>query len=121
MPTSTGETQDGSAHLRPIERTVLRLTGNGLSETDIAWRLRRSPGYVRRTLALTRLPRQSRTDLDRQPWDLRPIERTVLRTRESGVGEAEMAARLRRSPAFVQRVGAFADYKLAQAARGARR
>ena len=117
MPTSTDETA-GGAHLRPIERTVLKLSRDGKSEADIAWRLRRSPGYVRRTLALARLPRERRPDRSREPWALRPIERTVLRTRENGVPEAEMAARLRRSPAFVQRVVALADYKVAQVSRG---
>ncbi len=116
MLTSTGETA-GSAHLRPIERTMLKLLRGGNSEADIAWRLRRSPGYVRRTLALARLPREPRPEGSREQWGLRPIERTVLRARENGVPESEMAARLRRSPAFVRRVGAFADYKLAQASR----
>ena len=117
MPTTTNEIGT-VAHLRPIERTVLRLTRGGKSEADIAWRLRRSPGHVRRTLALAQLPRPSRPEVSREPWDLRPIERTVLRNRDKGVPEAEIAARLRRSPAFVQRVGAFADYKLAQSSRG---
>jgi hypothetical protein len=115
MPESNDTTRAG-AHLRPIERTLLRLAGGGASEAEIAWRLRRSPGYVQRTLVLARLPRDaSRTSLPK-PWALRPIERTVLRARDSGIPQAEMAARLRRSPAFVGRVGAFADYKLAQAA-----
>jgi len=117
MPNSTDETA-GGVHLRPIERTMLKLSRGGNSETDIAWRLRRSPGYVRRTLALARLRREPRPEGSREPWDLRPIERTVLRARENGVPEAEMAARLRRSPAFVRRVGALADYKLAQVSRG---
>ena len=117
MPASTDETE-GGAHLRPIERTILKLARSGLSEADIAWRLRRSPGYVQRTLELTRLPRSAPPERQSGPWALRPIERTVLRTRESGVGDAELAARLRRSPAFVQRVGAFADYKLGRASEG---
>ena len=120
MPASTDQAE-GEAHLRPIERTMLKLTRNGRSEADIAWRLRRSPGYVHRTLALSRLPRTAAPEQRRTPWELRPIERTVLRTRESGVGDAEIAARLRRSPAFVQRVGAFADYKLARASSGVAR
>ncbi len=120
MPGPTEKTEDG-AHLRPVERILLRLAGDGKTEADIAWRLRRSPGYVQRTLVLARLPREAPPERHREPWSLRPIERTVLRARETGVAEAEMAARLRRSPAFVQRVGAFADYKLAQAARGASR
>lgn len=113
MPESTAS-ESHAAHLRPVERIVLRLASSGRSETDIAWRLRRSPGYVHRTLQLARLPRKG-PERHREPWTLRPIERTVLRARESGATEAEIAARLRRSPAFVQRVGVFADYKLARA------
>jgi len=120
MPTSTDEITSG-AHLRPIERTMLKLSHSGNSEADIAWRLRRSPGHVRRTLALARLPREPQPEGHSEPWDLRPIERTVLRARERGVAEAEMAARLRRSPAFVQRVGAFVDYKLARVSSGGQR
>jgi len=106
-------------HLRPIERIVLKLQQNGLSEDEIAWRLRRSPGYVRRTSVLARRPRPASPRRQRAPWDLRPIERRVLLSRARGVNEVEMAARLRRSPDFVQRVGVFAEYKLAQAAGGA--
>ena len=97
MSASTNETDSG-AYLRPIERTMLSLVRNGKTEADIAWRLRRSPGHVRRTLALARLPRVPRSKRPRAAWDLRPIERTVLRSRENGVPEVEMGARLRRSP-----------------------
>ncbi|MGI9605960.1 MAG: hypothetical protein ACR2P0_07445 [Acidimicrobiales bacterium] len=114
MNTSAHDTNNW-AHLRPIERTMLNLVRAGKTEADIAWRLRRSPGHVRRTLALARLPRVPAPERPGARWDLRPIERAVLRSRENGVPEAEMAARLRRSPAFVQRVSAFADYKLAMA------
>ena len=116
MSESTNETDSG-AYLRPIERTMVNLVRAGKTEADIAWRLRRSPGHVRRTLALARLPRVPGPEPHRAPWDLRPIERAVMRSHENGVPEAEMAARLRRSPAFVQRVSAFAEYKLAQASR----
>jgi DNA-binding CsgD family transcriptional regulator len=120
MPGSNDETI-APGHLRPVERIVLRLAGSGKTDADIAWRLRRSPGHVTRTLALARLPRQATPDKPNEPWALRPIERTVLRARESGIAESEMAARLRRSPAYVQRVGGFADYKLAQASAGEQR
>ena len=116
MPDPTASDEQG-AHLRPIERILLKLAGAGRTEAEIAWRLRRSPGYVQRTLVLARLPREGAPAPRREPWALRPIERTVLRARDSGIAEAEMAARLRRTPAFVQRVGAFADYKLAQASK----
>lgn len=117
IPTSTDETED-EAYLRPVERTMLKLSRDGNSEADIAWCLRRSPGHVRRTLVLARLPREPRPPRSSEPWDLRPVERRVLRARENGVPEAEYAARLRRSPAFVRRVGTFVDYKLAQVSRG---
>ena len=117
MPTTTDEIA-GEAHLRPIERTVLKLTRGGKTEADIAWRLRRSPGHVRRTLALARIPREAQPEAGR--------ERGISADRADGAPQPrsrvsrkrEIAARLRRSPAFVQRVGVFADYKLAQASRG---
>ncbi|MGI9601336.1 MAG: hypothetical protein ACR2QE_05605 [Acidimicrobiales bacterium] len=120
MTEASPEAED-AGHLRPIERTVLRLENAGQSDAEIAWRLRRSPGYVRRTLALAKLPRPAAPVQQRAPWDLRPIERRVLRGRDNGVDDVEMAARLKRSPAHVQRVEALADYKLAQAAGGATR
>ncbi len=114
MSASTDET-DSPANLRPIERTMLNLVRAGKTEAEIAWRIRRSPGHVRRTLALAQIPRVPRPEQQRNAWELRPIERTVLRSRKNGVPEAEIAARLRRSPAFVKRVSAFTDYKLAKA------
>ena len=107
-----------NAHLRPIERTILKLNRSGYPEAEIAWRLRRSPGWVRRTIVLAELPRTS-SPRKTAAWALRPIERRVLDCRESGVDDVEMAARLRRSPAAVQQIGQFADYKLARAERGA--
>ncbi|MDH3707489.1 MAG: hypothetical protein OES57_15585 [Acidimicrobiia bacterium] len=107
-------TASHDSHLRPVERTVLRLQRAGLSENEIAWRLRRSPGYVRRTSALAQRPQPAAPRTERVAWDLRPIERRVLRSRERGVDPVETAARLRRTPEWVQNVGRFADYKLEQ-------
>ena len=121
MPTSTDETL-GRAHLRPIERAMLEFVRAGNAEGDIGWRLRRSPGHVRRTLALAKLPREPRPDRHHEPWDLRPIERTVLRTCENGVAESRSRGGGDGGAAApvpgVHPVGAFADYKLAQASRG---
>lgn len=90
--------------MRPVELIVQRLRSEGLSHAEVGWRLRRSPGYVRRVETMSGL---ARTQLDtqgaRRPG-LRPIERCVLNALERGSGYAEIAARLRRTPEFVARV-----------------
>ena len=98
--------------LRPVERVVRRLGEQGLSESEIAWRLRRSPGHVQRLLALTELRRVAGPSVAPRSGSLRPIERRVLRSREAGIEPVEIAARLRRSPEFVKRVATYAGYKI---------
>lgn len=98
---------------RPIERTVRRLRQDGLSESEIAWRLRRSPGYVRRIEMFSQIKRvdEPTTNEDTHSRSLRPIERCVLKALEGGAGYAEIAARLRRSPGYVSRVERFANLR----------
>lgn len=103
-------------HLRPFERTVLRLADTGMSTADIAWRFRRSPGHIDRVLGLSRLPREAALGGRGGPGSLRPVERCVLRARENRVELAEIAARMRRTPGHVSRVEQYASYKLAQGA-----
>ncbi len=100
--------------LRPIERTVRRLRRGGLSNSEVAWRLRRSPGFVQRIEALSKVERSADigTDDDKPNRGLRPIERCVLRALEAGSGYAEIAARLRRTPNYVSRVERFANLRL---------
>lgn len=102
--------------LRPIERTVKRLRGDGLSNSEVAWRLRRSPGYVRRVETLSEIERTAAVapDAERPDASLRPIERCVLNSLEAGAGYAEIASRLRRSPTYVTRVEKFASLRLGQ-------
>lgn len=98
---------------RAIERTVQRLQGEGLSDSEVAWRLRRSPGYVRRIQRFSQIerPGEQTTDADTPSGSLRPIERCVLKALENGSGYAEVAARLRRSPNYVVRVERFANLR----------
>lgn len=103
-----------SDHLRPFERTVLRLADSGMSSAEIAWRFRRSPGHIDRVIDLSRLPRAANEA--RTSNMLRPVERCVLRARSEGVGTAEIAARLRRTPGHVDRVERYASFKLAREA-----
>jgi DNA-binding CsgD family transcriptional regulator len=100
--------------LRPIERTVQRLREDGLSKSEVAWRLRRSPGYVRRVETLSGMERSTGVvaAVDQAHGTLRPIERCVLNLLEAGAGYAEIAARLRRSPTYVSRVESFAMLRL---------
>jgi DNA-binding CsgD family transcriptional regulator len=91
--------------LRPIELTVQRLRSEGLSHAEVGWRLRRSPGYVRRVETMSEIgPRPLRRTVETSLASLRPIERCVLKLLEEGSGYAEIASRLRRTPEFVARV-----------------
>jgi hypothetical protein len=100
--------------LRPFERRVVRLVDEGVAEAEIARRFRRSPEMIHRVIVLTRLPR---SDVRQRPGDdvLRPLERRVLRWRDTGAGYEEIGPRFRRSPAFVQQVEELARYKLRRA------
>ena len=96
--------------LRPVERRVLRLSEQGLDDAEIGRRFRHSPEWTARVRALSGVPRpnghQLRGDV------LRPIERRVLRWRAAGVDYDELAPRFRRTPDFIRRVEALAQYRL---------
>jgi DNA-binding CsgD family transcriptional regulator len=98
------------AHLRPLERRIRRLVGEGVSTGDIAQRFRRSPDFVRRVIVLSELP--NRMAAVRTAAPLRPLERRILRWRDEGADHAEIAPRFHRSPQFVERVEDLARYKL---------
>ena len=99
--------------LRPIERRVRHMLDDGLSHEEIAWRFRRSPGFVRRVTVLSGLQRKPRTGA--APHPLRPVERVVHKGLAQGLPTSEVASRLRRTPEWVERVDAFASHKLNQA------
>lgn len=106
---------------RPIARTVLRLHNDGMPISEIAWRLRRSPGHISRILDWTRLPRPKQTPqhIATSPGSapvLRPLERTVMHARQAGIDRTETAARLRRSPQHIAKIETYADAKLARLA-----
>jgi DNA-binding CsgD family transcriptional regulator len=105
-------------HLRPVERRILDLVRAGVRDADIANRFRRSPAYVRRVVELADLPRR---ELARSVEQLRPVERRVLRLLEEGARPADIAARFRRTPAYVMQVERLARHKLSAAVRGAGR
>ena len=110
-------TMNTSEH-RPLPRTVLRLHNAGMPISEIAWRLRRSPGHIRRILDWTSLPRPTRDPQDvapttSSPPNLRPLERRVLNAKQAGIDRAETASRLRRTPQHIARIEEYAATKLA--------
>jgi hypothetical protein len=98
--------------LRPLERAVRRHAEAGMPTTEIAWRFRRSPRHIQRVLDLCEVPREESSPRAPDPDGLRAIERCVVTARRHGIDYPEIAARLRRSPAFVARVEMLANYKL---------
>jgi hypothetical protein len=98
--------------LRPLERCIRRLVHEGVSEDDIAGRFGRTPDFIRRVIELSELP--GRTGPRPAPAGLRPLERRLLRWRDEGAAPTDIGPRFGRSPEFVERVEALADYKLSR-------
>jgi hypothetical protein len=101
-------------HLRPVERRVLRWAEVGLDDAEIARRFGRGEGWAAQVRFLANLDRPPRSDRPDDRSDrLRPLERRVLRWRHAGVRHEDLSERFRRSPEFLSRVEAYANYKLA--------
>lgn len=108
---ASDESDLAATGLRPKARVMLRLADGGMTESEIAWRFRRTPGHVRRVLQLSRLRTQAPEQAETAD-SLRPIERLVLRARRDGADPVEIAARLRRSPRGVHQIEKLATYKI---------
>ena len=98
--------------LRPLERRVRQLVGEGVSYDEIAWRFRRSPGFIRRVSEFSQIDRSANKRAETPI--LRPVERVVRSSTERGLSTNEIASRLRRSPEWVRRVERYTDYKLSR-------
>jgi hypothetical protein len=84
-----------------------------MDPAEVAWRLRRSPRNVLQILELSSRAKRAGTP-PAIPGRLRPLERRILAWRDAGASYAEIAARFRRSPAFVRRVEELARSRLAR-------
>ncbi len=98
--------------LRPLERRVQQLRHAGVSYDEIAWRFRRTPGFIRRVSELSEIERP--TVNAGSPPVLRPVERVVRASSKRGLSTAEIAARFRRSPDWVRQVERNTEFKLAR-------
>lgn len=98
--------------LRPVERRVLALVHEGVDETEIARRFRRSPEMIGRLVVLAQLPRSASPAPPEPQPRLRPLERRVLRWRDNGADYADFSPRFGRTARFVEQVEMLARYKL---------
>ena len=114
MPPSTVGQVNLHPALRPLERRVVQLVDDGVATTEIADRFRRSPEMITRIVGMAALP--GRTTVAPASGEvLRPLERRVLRWRETGAAYEEIGARFGRSAAHIEQVEQLARYKLDRA------
>jgi DNA-binding CsgD family transcriptional regulator len=99
-----------ATHLRPIERRVLAMRADGLTDADIAGKIRKSPDLVSKMAEWAQLPGR---DASRVVDDhlLTPLERRVVAMRDEGQSHGEIAERFRRSARFIRQVEGLARYR----------
>jgi transcriptional regulator len=100
---------------RAVERRILRLVAEGYDDTEIARRFKRSPAMIGRIIKMAGLPRPATPGV-RPSGALRPLERRVLRWRDTGADYADIGVRFRRSAGHISRIESLARHKLAKPA-----
>lgn len=102
--------QNDSETLRPMERRVLDMHGEGVPVDEIAARFNKSPEFVQRVIDWTDIPRNG-NDASR---DLSPIERRVLDMRAEGQTRAEIADKFKKTERYIRQVEGLAHFKEGQ-------
>jgi DNA-binding NarL/FixJ family response regulator len=102
--------QNDSETLRPIERRVLHMQGEGVPVGEIAARFNKSIEFVERLVTWIDIPRNG-TDGGR---DLNPIERRVLDMRAEGQTRAEIADKFKKTERYIRQVEGLAHFKEGQ-------
>ncbi|HEY7468590.1 MAG TPA: hypothetical protein VIC07_03560 [Acidimicrobiia bacterium] len=98
--------------LRPIERVVIRLHGEGASPADIGKRVGKKPGTVNRIIAMSGYKENGPSTRIRSEHPLRPVERVVLNLRKRGETYGQIGNRLALSGRRVQMIERLAEFKL---------
>jgi DNA-binding CsgD family transcriptional regulator len=98
--------------LRPIERVVMRLNGEGLSRADIGKKVGKKPGTVNRIIAMIEYKQDGLSTPTPNDNVLRPVERVVLKLRERGETYGQIGNRLALSGRRVQFIETLAEFKL---------
>lgn len=88
------------------------MTEQGLDDAEIGRRFGHSADWTARVRMLAAVPRPNGHHLRGDV--LRPIERRILRWRAAGAAYEDMSPRFGRSPDFIRRVEALAQYRLHQ-------
>jgi DNA-binding CsgD family transcriptional regulator len=98
--------------LRPIERVVIRLHGEGLSLVDIGKRIGKRPGTVHRIIRMIDFKDGVSSEPSSNDHPLRPIERVVVKLRAKGETYGTIGNRVGRSGRQVRLIEGYADFKL---------
>lgn len=98
--------------LRPIERVVIRLQGEGLSLVDIGKRIGKRPGTVHRIIRMIEFKDGVSSGSSSNDHPLRPIERVVVKLRAKGETYGTIGNRVGRSGRQVRMIEGYADFKL---------
>lgn len=97
-----------NSHLRPIERRILAMRSEGVSDAEIGRRLKKSPERVSLIAEWAELP--GRRAVPRRTG-LSPVQRRILTMRAGGQSHAEIGERLRRGPRYVRQMEGLAHFQ----------
>ncbi|MFZ0013912.1 MAG: hypothetical protein WAL25_07325 [Acidimicrobiia bacterium] len=97
-------------NLRPVERRVLDMHGDGVELNEIAARINKSPEFVERLLGWTDIPRNG----DTRRRDLTPVERRVLDMRANGESYELIAEKFKKTERYIRQVEGLAHFKEGQ-------
>ncbi len=111
LPRGSGLRVRQSSQFRPIERVILRLEDENVSRSEIARRVGKRPGTVRRILLMVEYKKDRPPKLEPDNAGLRPVERVIARLRRQGETYGEIGNRLGRSGAQVRRIEGYVRLK----------
>lgn len=97
-------------HLRPLEARILAMRQEGLPDTEIGRRVKKSPDRVSMIAEWAQHPARGRGK-SRDDEVLSPLERRVLAMRGEGQSHDEIGERLRRGARYVRQVEGLAHFR----------
>ena len=98
-------------NLRPIERRILEMRRQGLSDEEIAQRVRKSPETVRRIAEWATHPARGQGVRRRDERGLSPRQARILALRAQGESYEQIAERFRRSPRYIRQLEGLAHFQ----------